>query len=83
MEETLPDLVWRGRCPGEQLTQHGTEGLPPCGEVGLHPRPHVDMDVTCDHAISLKLAELLNQHLLRDAGDGPLKLGKPAGVRVK
>ena len=29
-----------------------------------------------DNAVALQLPELLNQHLLRDRGDGPLKIGE-------
>jgi hypothetical protein len=29
-----------------------------------------------DNAVALQLPELLDQHLLRDRGDGPLKIGE-------
>ena len=34
------------------------------------------VDDTTDDAIALQLPQLLDQHFLRDRGDGPLKIGE-------
>ena len=65
----------RGR-PFEQRVEGRAHRLAPFCQAVLNLGWHLRIDRTLDHPVALQLAQLLDQHLLRDTRDRPLQLGK-------
>jgi len=63
--------------PFEKCVECRAKRTSPLGETVLHLRGHLRIDLPLDDPVALKFAQLLDQHLLRDLGNGPLELGEP------
>jgi hypothetical protein len=61
--------------PDEQGIKRRAERLPPFGQAVLHLWGHLVVDDARDDAVRLELAQLLDQHFLRHAGNGPIEIG--------
>ena len=77
-----PSSALRGRLPifGQVVgppvgegDQDGDEGVAPAGEAVLHLGGDLGVLPTDDEAVALQLLELGGEHLMGDAGEGPLQ----------
>jgi hypothetical protein len=71
------------RCPPQQLIERGAERLTPISQTVFDFGRHLVMDDSANDAVFLQLAQLLDQHLLRDRGNGSLKLRETQQLAVE
>jgi len=69
--------------PSQQSVECRAQRLPPLGEVILDPRWNLRVHDARDHAVLLQLPELLGQHLLGDAINCALQVGKAKRLAAK
>jgi hypothetical protein len=69
--------------PGQESVECWAERLPPLGEVILDLRRNLCVHDAADNAVLLQLSELLRQHLLRDAINRALQVGKAKRLAAK
>jgi hypothetical protein len=69
--------------PSQESVECWAEGLSPLGEVIFDLRRNLCVDDARDDLVLLQLPELLGQHLLRDAINRPLQVGKSKPLAAK
>lgn len=62
--------------PRQECVQRRAERLSPIGEPIFDFRGHLMVDESTDDSMLFQLAQLLNQHLLRNRRDRPFQVGK-------
>jgi len=69
-----------GATPGVEGIQDGAQGLAQGGEGVFHFGGHLGVNLAVDEVIPFQFPELLGEHFLGDAGEGPMQFPEAAGA---